>query len=254
MEHLRRTLAISACIAYAPLFAQAQTPAPDAWQFEFTPYLWAAGVSGWTRVGARTPTVKFDANFSDIVKNLDFGAMGTLEARNGRWAIIFDTFYVRLSKTSDPLLGGLLGTARMKGDETILQLAGAYRVLDSPVTPVDVLAGVRYTNLYSQLSFSQSVLLPNGPSQSTTTNWADGFAGVRASYVFSDKWSVVGYADAGTGGTKYSWQLYGGVNYDFSKTIVAKLGYRVLTQKYEQPDFLYNVRTSGVFAGVGIRF
>src|ERR1700735_1933541 len=119
MEHLRRTLAISACIAYAPLFAQAQTPAPDAWQFEFTPYLWAAGVSGWTRVGARTPTAKFDASFSDIVKKLDFGAIGPLQARNGRCAIIFDPFYVRLSKTSDPLLGGLLGTARMKGDETI---------------------------------------------------------------------------------------------------------------------------------------
>jgi len=65
---------------------------------------------------------------------------------------------------------------------------------------------------------------------------------------------VVGYADAGTGGTKYSWQLYGGVNYNFSKTIVGKLGYRVLTQNYQKTNFLYNVRTSGVFAGVGIKF
>jgi hypothetical protein len=40
-------------------------------------------------------------------------------------------------------------------------------------------------------------------------NWTDGFAGVRASYVFSDKWSVVGYADAGAGDTKYSWQHTG---------------------------------------------
>jgi hypothetical protein len=254
MQLVRRTLTISSCIACAPLFAQAQTPAPDPWQFELTPYLWAAGFSGWMRVGARTPTVKFDADFSDVWRNLNFGAMGSVEARKGRWAILFDGVYANLSKTSDPLLGGALGTARLKGNETILQLAGAYRVLDSPVTPVDALAGVRYTNVYSQLSFSQSALLPNGPSRSGSVNWTDGFAGVRASYVFSDKWSVVGYADAGAGGTKYSWQLYGGVNYDFSKTIVAKLGYRILTQKYDQPDFLYNVRTSGVFAGVGIRF
>ncbi|MFM0220166.1 hypothetical protein [Paraburkholderia caledonica] len=254
MKHLRRTLVISSCVAYAPLFAQAQTATPDAWQFELTPYLWAAGFSGWSRVGERTPTVKFDANFSDVWRNLDIGAMGNFEARKGRWAIVFDAIYVKLSRTSGPLLGGELGTAKLTGDETILQLAGAYRALDSPVTPVDMLVGVRFTDLYAQLSFSQSTLLPNGPSRSDSKNWTDGFVGVRAAYVFSEKWSVVGYADAGTGGTKYSWQLYGGVNYNFSKTIVGKLGYRVLTQNYDKTDFLYNVRTSGVFAGVGIKF
>jgi hypothetical protein len=254
MKHLRPALATSVCIACSPLFAQAQTTSPDAWQFELTPYLWAAGFSGWARVGERTPTVKFDADFSDVWRNLNIGVMGTFEARKGRWAIVFDTIYVKLSRTSNPILGGELGTAKLTGDETILQLAGAYRVLDSAVIPVDALVGIRFTDLYADLSFSQSALLPNGPGRSESTNWTDGFFGVRAAYVFSDRWSVVGYADAGTGGTKYSWQLYVGVNYTISKTITAKLGYRVLTQKYEKTDFLYNVRTSGVFAGVGIRF
>jgi len=137
--------------------------------------------------------------------------MGNFEARNGRWAIVFDAIYVKLSGTSAPLLGGELGTAKLTGDETILQLAGAYRVFDSPVTPVDVLVGIRFTDLYADLAFSQSALLPNGPSRSNSTNWTDGFVGLRAAYVLSEKWSVIGYADAGTGGTKYSWQLYGGV-------------------------------------------
>jgi opacity protein-like surface antigen len=247
-------LAILAYTVCAPLSAHAQGVVPSGWQFELTPYLWAAGFSGWSRIGERTPTVKFDASFSDVWRNLNFGAMGSFEARNGRWAIVFDAIYVKLSRTSDPLLGGELGTAKLSGDETILQLAGAYRVLDSMTTPVDVLVGIRFTDLYADLAFSQSALLPNGPSRSNSTNWTDGFVGVRAAYVFSDKWSVVGYADAGTGGTKYSWQLYAGANYNFTKTIVGKLGYRVLTQNYDKPDFLYNVRTSGVFAGVGIKF
>ncbi|UXU86121.1 outer membrane protein [Burkholderia sp. S-53] len=269
MKHPSGTLAISACIVCTPLFAHAQTdqsqvaqpqtaqprtPASSAWQFEFTPYLWAAGISGWSRIGANTPTVKFNFNFSDVWRNLDIGAMGSFEARNGRWAVLFDGVFVKLSKDSRPLLGGALGHANLKLDETIFQLAGAYRVLDTPVTPVDVLLGVRITDLYGEFSFSQSVLLPNGPSRSNSTSWADAFLGVRAAYAFSDKWSVIGYADAGTGGTKYSWQLYGGLNYNFSKTIVAKLGYRVLTQKYEPSGFLFNVKTSGVYAGVGIKF
>ena len=47
MRHVRPTLAIATCIAYGPPCAQAQTPAPGVWQFEVTPYLWAAGFSGW---------------------------------------------------------------------------------------------------------------------------------------------------------------------------------------------------------------
>ncbi|TCK36753.1 hypothetical protein B0G84_5767 [Paraburkholderia sp. BL8N3] len=254
MKSLKLTFAVAACIAYTPVFAQAQSPSPDAWQFELTPYLWAAGFSGWTRVGARTPAIKFNADFSDVWEHLNFGAMGSFEARRGRWAIVFDAMYVKLSRTSDPLANGQLGTAKLAGDETILQLAGAYRVLDSPATPVDLLAGVRFTDLYAGLSFSPSALLPAGPSRSNSTNWTDGFVGVRAAYAFSEKWSVVGYADAGTGGTRYSWQLYGGVNYNFSKTVVGKLGYRILAQNYDNPNFLYNVRTVGLMAGAGIRF
>jgi len=246
-------VAISAIVSAAPALTYAQA-SPDAWQFEATPYLWAAGFSGWGRIGARTPTTNLDASFSDVWRNLDVGAMGSFEARKGRWAVIADSIYVNLSRTSDPLLGGALGTVRFKVTEAIFQVAGAYRVLDSPATPVDVLAGVRYTYLHGEMSFSQSRLLPGGPSLSNSVNWADGFVGVRAAYALSEKWSVFGYADVGTGGDRLSWQLLAGVNYSISKTIVAKAGYRIISMNYEKPDFLYDVKTAGAFVGVGIRF
>ncbi|WP_051377361.1 outer membrane protein [Paraburkholderia dilworthii] len=253
MDRAKLPVIVSAFIAAAPVLSNAQT-SRDAWQFEATPYLWAAGFSGWGRVGARTPTANLDASFSNVWRNLDFGAMGSFEARKGRWAIIFDTIYVKLSKTSDPLLGGALGTAKLKGDQTIAQLAGAYRLVDSRITPVDALVGVRYTNLYSQISFSPSRLLPGGVSRSDSVDWTDGFVGARAAYLFTDRWSVVGYADVGAGGSRLSWQLLAGAEYRFSKTISAKAGYRVLSMNYEKPDFLYDVRTAGFYMGLGIRF
>jgi opacity protein-like surface antigen len=85
-------------------------------------------------------------------------------------------------------------------------------------------------------------------------SWTDGFVGVRGAYIFTDKWSVVGYADAGAGGTKHSWQLLASANYNFSKTIVGKLGYRIISMDYEKTEFLFNMKTSGIFAGVGIKF
>jgi hypothetical protein len=55
--------------------------AEDTWQFETSLYLWAAGMNGWSRLDARTPTAKINPCFSDIWRNLDIGAMGTFEAR-----------------------------------------------------------------------------------------------------------------------------------------------------------------------------
>lgn len=253
MKCVRLGMVASTLIAAVPALAQ-EEPYPDGWQFEATPYFWAAGLSGWTRVGTQMPTGNVNASFSDVWQNLSAGAMGSFEARKGRWGLIFDAVYVRLSKTSDPLLGGALGTVRLQMTNEIFQGAAAYRVLDSPVTPVDVLAGVRYTYIDQDLSFSESGLLPSGARRSGRTSWTDGIVGIRAAYALSDKWSFVGYADAGAGGTKYSWQVIASANYAISKTFNAKAGYRIISMNYEQPQFLYDMKISGIFIGLGIRF
>jgi hypothetical protein len=254
MKRAKLTVAIAAFITATPIFSQVQNPSDDSWKFEATPYFWAAGVEGWSRIGASTPTAHFDANFSDVFRNLDFGAMGSFEARKGRWGILFDGIYIKLSQTSDPLLGGALGTEDLSAKQTILQLAGAYRVFDGSSLAVDVLAGVRYTYVDGDISLSTSALLPNGLSRGDHASWTDGFGGVRTVFALTDKWSFTGYLDGGAGGTKHSWQFLASANYTFSKTFVAKAGYRILSMDYEKPDFLYNMKTRGFFAGVGIRF
>jgi hypothetical protein len=254
----RRSVMLAFCAAVAPaapaVAAAEEVPSADEWKFEATPYFWAAGMSGWSRVGSRTPTVRFDADFSEVWDHLDFGAMGSFEARKGRWGILFDAIYVKVSQRSKPLADGFLGTVDTTLKQTILQAAGAYRVYDSPKTPIDVLAGVRYNNLNGDLDFSSSRLLPNGASPSRSVDWTDGFVGVRGSYALTEKWSLMGYADAGTGGSDYSWQLIAGTSYDFSKTVVGKFGYRIISMKYESNNFLYNAKTRGLYLGVGIRF
>ncbi|ARP85175.1 hypothetical protein [Bordetella genomosp. 9] len=245
--------AIAALAAAMPATAQDAANRND-WQFELTPYFWAAGMNGWGRVGARTPTVRIDTDFSEIWDDLDFGAMGTFEARKGRWGILFDAMYVKVSQRSRPLARGLGGSVDATLQQTILQTAGAYRVVDNERTPVDVLAGIRYVYLKGDLDFPDSRILPAGANRSRSTDWTDGFIGVRASYALTDRWRLIGYADAGTGGSDYSWQLIAGTNYDFSKSMVGKFGYRIISMKYETNDFLYNMKTAGLYLGLGIRF
>ena len=250
---------VSAILVLAAALAASLTPPASGQtsgtgiQFEISPYVWVAGVSGTTRIGPRTP-INDDARFSDTTASLSGGFMGTFEARKDRWGALFDAFYIQFSKDSRPLLDGRLGTARAEFDETIYQLAGTYRVSEDPATAVDVLLGVRYPTSDLDLSFSPSQLIPGGASRSGKKSWTDGFVGLRIGHKLSDKWSVVGYADIGGGGTEKSWQLLAGVNYKFSDTISAKFGYRILNNDFDEQDFLHNAKLGGFYGGVGIRF
>ena len=59
----------------------------DSWQFEITPYIFAAGLDG--EIGQSTRfgdvTADIDMGFSDILENLDSGFMGLFEARKDKW-------------------------------------------------------------------------------------------------------------------------------------------------------------------------
>lgn len=247
-------LAATLLVATTDTFAQADpSRGNDEWTFQLAPYLWGAGQTGSVRVG-RLPDTPVNADFSDILKNLKLGAMGAFEAHNGRWSILADGFYVKVGTTSDPLLGGRLGTARLGGDTTLLQLAAGYRICNESSYIVDVVAGARYTNLLSKLDLSQSPLLPAGARFSSRYDWTDGFGGIRAIYRLGPAWTLTGYVDLGAGGTDLSWQALLGLKYRMSTSTDLAFGYRILSQDYSDSGFHYNVRTGGPYLGVSFNF
>ena len=63
-------------------------PDPDKWQFQFSPYLWIAGING--RTGLGNLVVDVDAGLADENVDLNFGLMGTFEARKKRFIILTD--------------------------------------------------------------------------------------------------------------------------------------------------------------------
>jgi hypothetical protein len=84
-----------------PLHAAAgdDDAAAGSWQFEATPYLWAAGLDGTLAINNRPQqdlTVQQD--FSGLFKILDLAASGSFEARNGRWGVLFDAVYFKVSR------------------------------------------------------------------------------------------------------------------------------------------------------------
>jgi len=222
---------------------------PDKWQYELTPYIWGAGVKGDVKIGP-TPSQSVNASFSDIWDHLDAGAMLGFEGRRNRFGFAFDGLYLKATdSTATP--GPVFGNAEGEFTQQMYGLAGTYRVVQG-TAPVDLLVGARYLGVDATLKLT-SGLAPE-VSQSQNKSWWDGFGGVRVSIPFDARWAIVGYADAGAGGSKLSWQAVGGVNYQFSHVVSGKLGYRYFSVNYDKDNFRYDMSMAGPYAAIGFRF
>jgi hypothetical protein len=251
-------------LCFAPLaWAQAINPDSGGWQFEATPYIWAAGTSVSTRLGASIPMANLQGSVSSrISSSTRAGVMGIFEIRRGRWGILLDLWQLKVSNDAQPVLRGALGQASLDTTQSVAQLAAAYRVWDHQTTPVDAVVGARYSYLKADIALSPSLLLPEGARFSYSTHWPDAFMGVRVAHALSDRWGLVGYADIGGGTTKKSWQALVGANYTFSKNISAKFGYRIFNMDFEKSrvisvvgaDLRLDMKTSGVYAGLSYKF
>lgn len=221
--------------------ANAQDTPDDKWHYEVTPYVWAAGVDGNTRLGP----LSFDSStsFSDILSNLDIAAMGAFEARRGRWGVVADLFYIKLSDDDR----GPRGRLELEVTQQIYGLGGAWRALEGPA-PVDLIAGLRYQSIKPRIEAPER-------SRERTRDAIDPFIGVRGSYPLDARWTLVGYADVGTfDGGDYAWQLLAGANYALSSTKTIKFGYRRFKTKYSKDEFEIDTTLYGLYVGLGFRF
>ena len=124
-------------------------------------------------------------------------------------------------------------------------------------TKVDVLGVARYTGLDTDLKLALTTgpdLLPGSRSVSAKESWWDAAVAVRVSTPIASKWNLTGYADVGAGGTDLSYQLLAGLNWQFSKVVSAKFGYRYFYQDYQNGGFKWDMTNSGGYLGVGFRF
>ena len=257
---LRPVAALAAAVLgiAGALPAQAQA-SPPGWQFELTNYIWGTALSGVTQTGA-VPATSVDVSFSDIFDVLDFAWSGLLEARNGKWGVLTDIQYYKLSMGGTGSHTGSGGTLTTTVDitvkQTLLGVAGAYRVSDG-LAPIDLIGGVRYTKLDVEAEADFSTIgLTGSNSRRGSKSWYDPFIGARVSYPFSDRWSATGYADIGGfgAGSKATWQVSAGLQYRISDKFSVKFGYRVLDVDYDEDGFKYDMKSDGVYLGLGVRF
>lgn len=270
-----RTVAIAltaTALAGAPLATQAQTaPKADGWQSNLTLYAWFPGFSGSTNFPTGEGGPAINVNAENILENLKFTFMGTLDVHNGRWGVFNDVIYMNVgtnkSDSRDFSIGGggvpasLTASLNYDLKTWVWTVAGEYRMISSPAYTMDVLAGARMINLEQTLDYGFSGDLGNtaisgrtGSASVSKTNW-DAVIGVKGRYAFGDKreWFVPYYLDVGTGQSDLTWQGAIGLGYQFSWGAVSAL-YRYLDYDFGTGSKVEDLSASGPQIGVTFSF
>ncbi|MHC4323811.1 MAG: hypothetical protein ACYSUX_06025 [Planctomycetota bacterium] len=237
-----------------PIQAQERTSHVDGWEFVVAPYLWMAGIDGDVTVKGTKSSV--DARFSDIVDNLDVGALGYFQIRKDKWGAYFDVMYLRV--VSDEKVGPV--DLKVRSDTTLAGAGVLYRVYEgfagaegNPVA-TDIYVGGRYVNLDLELDFVGVTKI------SGSKDWVDPLIGVTYSRDLSKKFLIKTTADIGGFGIAsdltWSASILGG--YRLGRTANLWFGYRYLDIDYTKGSgadkFAYDAAMHGPILGASFHF
>jgi hypothetical protein len=228
-------------------------PAENPWSFNLAIYGWATAINGTISAGDRNADV--DIAFKDVLKHLDMTFMAAAELRYKRWGFMGDLIYARLHDDIAPPAGILYSSTHEVVKETIGTFVLSYRVVDSKPAYLDLFAGARVYNFYSQI-----VLRPNfarqGVNVDSTTTWADPIFGLRGRYYVSRAVFLNGYGDIGGfgAGSEFSWQVLGGIGVQAARWCDLQLGYRALGFEYGSGNRKQEITTHGPIIGATVHF
>ena len=186
-----------------PAAVNAQPPSSAGWDVELTPYLWAAGLDGDTAADGTGSEIDTDYSFFSL-DNLDFVLGTAVEARKGRWGMLFDAMYVELSDAFD------------RAPNSEVEISGGFVEATGSLAaqngrPLDLLFGVRYVALKTTVDIAPV------PRASARESWLDPLVGLRFTHAFNDRWSVDLRGDIGGFG----------VSSDLATNVSAMFGWRV---------------------------
>ena len=150
-------------VAMVPLCAQAQD---DKWQFTVAPYVVFPGMSGKLGIGPFEADV--DAGVSDILSNLQFGAMGYFEVRKGDWGFGTDLIYVALGQSTDRF--------NVDPDQGAFTFLGIRRLAPG----LDLTFGARWNVIRGRIEFKEIAGTElGGRVVEETKQWVDPVVGIH---------------------------------------------------------------------------
>jgi hypothetical protein len=201
------------------------------------------------------PEADVDISFGDsleALKDLDAGLITSVFVYNNRFRMMADVNWLRLSPQQHIVFGGNAATISMDSETLTLMGLVGYRIVEGDYVNVDVYAGAKYWFMQNSVKVEPALVTPNSISKENT--WVDGVIGAHFTADITDRAyiSLIGFA--GTGGSKFYGDAYGGIGYRFNDRYDAFAGYRAMQVNHEDGDFSYDVLQHGPLLGMGVKF
>ncbi len=243
------------------------------------PYFWAPSLSG--TLGVAGNSVDVDATFIDVLDNAEsvFGLMAALDLSYDRWVFYFNYTWMTMEMGGDraiPLNGDL--DADFTTDISWIEFFAGYRFIEKaldkdPMTRdrfiLDGFVGGRVSllDVDATLTARVDVTLPDGTmlsagdsvSPDVTEGWVDPIVGLRVGAELDNHWQLALRGDVGGFGvgSEFSWQTIALLGYQWHMkgwNLSAYLGFRALSQDYENGGFEWDMIAYGPFLGVAFEF
>ena len=234
-----------------PLLPNPEPAAGDTWEYQFTPYAWLAGTSGTLAVG--NLTAKVSSSITDTSVHINFAFMGVFEAHKDKLTILTDLQYSNLG-TDNATPGPGFSAVETKTKTFILDPEVGYRFGENRAKGrfAELLGGIRYWHVNEDLNFTAGILAARRASASR--DWVDAVVGLRGKAALSKKWFASGKVDLGGGGSKFTYQLFGGVGVMVAKKVALIGGFRDLYVNKSSSDFTFKMSLHGPVIGLGFKF
>lgn len=230
--------------------ARADAQRPEEWRFGVTPYFWMAGVDG--NVGVGSLSTRVDLSASDRLDNLQGVAMVYGEARVRHWVMGLDAVYLSVGPGPAFAASGATGTFLLQQKQTIIQPTAGYTFVFYDGFTVDALVGARYWNVDHTLDLSGADQASR--TQSDTRQWLDATAGLRATWWPFDRLQIAAGEDGGGGGSRSSWNAYGGASAVVTSWLSLGVWYRSLDVNYDRDNMLFDTNTQGLGLSLTLSF
>lgn len=232
MKKLSFLLLLTIFLSTAMLPTGAIASDEDPWQFGLSIYGWMPSISGET-VFPHSSGSSLEVDVDDILDNLEFVLMGTLNVRKGRWGMLTDLIYMDIGNSATGSRDITIGRNELPANATanldfdlksmIWTLAGYYRAIEKPGYTLDVLGGTRLLDVEQTINYDIAggigpiPIGRTGAAKTELSNW-DAIVGVtgRAMLGAKQAWFVPYYFDIGTGESDFTWQGLTGIGYAFS--------------------------------------
>jgi len=225
--------------------ASSVVTAQDKWNFEVTPYLWAAGVEGDATVQGQD--VDIDVGFDDILDAVD--AAGGLMAMAQRDNFVvwgqFDYVGTDTDQLDPAPAGGSIQT-----DSFLGALAAGYQ-FKGPLkdSTINLLGGIRYAWIENDYEIT------GGSSGKDSMDIVDGIIVVGSSFRLTEKWRFNPMFSVGAGDSDLTWELHPTFRYQFKDNMALRLGYRRLHYDIEgDTGNEFDAAFHGFIAGLSIMF